>query len=203
MLESSLVKSERRQKPKPFPRFRPPALFEEGTVRKMWRLAGKGFESRFKRETYGFLFGTVARGRRLILRRACYYRGGLKTRTGVVFRDWPTIMRVAHRRQKLAREMMLRFAGAFHSHVEIAGEVFRGLSDEDRESFRFDPMSLLEVVVSVWVGTNHYPERSSRTIACFDPKSGYHYRIKVYAKLKNGIRQVSAKVMSSHIVVVF
>jgi len=178
-------------------------LFEEGAVREMCRLAGKGFESRFKRETYGFLFGTVTRDRRLTLRRARYYRGGLKTRTGVVFKDWPTIMRVASRRQKLAREMMLRYAGAFHSHVEIAGGVFRGLSDEDRESFRFDPMSFLEVVVSIWRGTNHHPERSPRTIACFDPRSGYHYRVKVYAKLKNGIRQVSARVISSHIVVVF
>lgn len=197
------MKPERRLRFKPFPRFRPPVLFEDEAVREMCRLAGKGYESRFKRETYGFLFGTVTRDRRLTLRRACYYRGGLKTRTGVVFKNWATIMRVAYRRQKLAREMMLRFAGAFHSHVEIAGEVFRGLSDDDRESFRFDPMSFLEVVVSVWESTNHLPERSPRTIACFDPKSGYHYRVKVYAKLKNGIRQVSARVISSHIVVVF
>jgi hypothetical protein len=55
----------------------------------------------------------------------------------------------------------------------------------------------------VWAGTNQHPERSPRAIVCFDPRSGYHYRIKVYAKLKNGIRQVAAKAISSDIVVVF
>jgi len=173
-------------------------LFDEEAVREMCRLARKGYDTPLKRETYGHLFGTFTRDRRLVVRRACYYRGGVKTRTGVVFKDWPTT-----RRRKLAGSMRLRYLGAFHSHVEIAGEVFRGLSDEDRGSFRFDRMSLLEVVVSVWKGSDYYPERSPWNIACFDPRSGYHYRVKVYAKRRNGIRQVSAKTISSDIVVVF
>lgn len=178
-------------------------LFEEESVREMCRLAQDGYETKHKRETYGHLFGTFTHDRRLVVRRACYYRGGVKTRTGVVFKDWRTIMRTARRRQELAGLMRLRYIGAFHSHVEIAGEVYRGLSVEDRASFRFDRMSLLEAVVSVWKGSDYHPERSPRNIACFDPRSSYHYRIKVYAKRRNGIRQVSAKAVTSDIVVVF
>ena len=173
-------------------------LFEEDAVREMCRLARKGYDTKLKRETYGHLFGTFTRDRRLVVRRARYYRGGVKTRTGVVFKDWPTT-----RRRELAASMRLRYIGAFHSHVEIAGEVFRGLSKVDRESFRSDRMSLLEVVVSVWKGSDYHPERSPWNIACFDPRSGYHYRVKVYAKRRKRIRQVSAKTVSSDIVVVF
>jgi hypothetical protein len=43
-----------------------------------------------------------------------------------MFKDWATRGRLARRRRKLAREMRLRFAGNFHSHVEIAGGVLSG-----------------------------------------------------------------------------
>lgn len=184
-------------------RVRGPVLFEEAAVRELCRLAREGYEASFKKETYGFLFGSLDRSRRLTIRRSCFYRGGTKTRTGVAFKDWPTINRLGRRRRELARKMRLRFAGSFHSHVEIAGNVFKGLSDSDRESFLADPMSTIEVVVFVWKGTARRVVRSPRDIVTFEPATGYDYRIRCYARRAGSIRQVSLKVIGSGIVVVY
>jgi len=184
-------------------RFRGPVLFDEAAVRELCRLAREGYEASFKKETYGFLFGSLDRNQRLTIRRSCFYRGGTKTRTGVTFKDWPTIARLARRRHELARRMRLRFAGSFHSHVEIAGSVFSGLSDPDRESFLGDPMSTLEVIVFVRQGSARRVARSSRDIVTFEPATGYHYRVRCYARRDGGIRQQTLKVISSGVVVVY
>ncbi|MEO0020031.1 MAG: hypothetical protein ABIK47_05265 [candidate division WOR-3 bacterium] len=187
----------------PLIKFRAPVLFEEAAVRELCGLARKGYETKFKRETFGFLFGTITREKRLIVRRPCYYRGGEKSRTGVVFKDWQTIRRAIARRRKLSVRFRMRFLGNFHSHVEIAGEVFKGLSPEDRESFANDPMALIETIVFIWLGP-FKPNRSiSGTIVGYEPSTNYNYRIRVYAKRKNGIRQVRAKVIPSGVVVVY
>lgn len=184
-------------------RFRGPILFEETAVRELCRLAREGYEASFKKETYGMLFGRLDRSHRFTVRRPCFYRGGSKTRTGVTFKDWPTIVRLARRRHELAHKMRLRYAGSFHSHVEIAGNVFKGMSDADRESFRDDRMATLEVIVFVWKGNNRRAERSPRDIIAYEPGSRYNYRIRCYAKRASGIRQVTLKVVSADIVVVF
>jgi len=184
-------------------RLQSPVLFEEAAVRELCRLACEGYEASFKKETYGFLFGTLNRGHRLTVRRSFFYRGGIKARTGVTFKDWPTIARLARRRRELAREMRLRFVGSFHSHVEIAGSVFSGLSEPDRESFRADPMATLEVIVFVREGTARRVARSPRDIVTFEPATGYHYRIRCYAKRAGTVRQVALKVISSGVVVVY
>jgi hypothetical protein len=184
-------------------RIRGPVLFEETAIRELCRLAREGYEARFKKETYGFLFGSLSRNGRLTVRRSCFYRGGTKTRTGVLFKDWATIARLARRRRELARGMRLRFAGSFHSHVEIAGSVFSGLSEPDRESFRADPMSTLEVIVFVRKRTSHRLTRSPRDIVTFEPATGYNYRIRCYAKRDGSIRQKALKVISSGVVVVY
>jgi hypothetical protein len=184
-------------------RFHSPILFEEAAVRELCRLAREGYEASFKKETYGFLFGSLDRSRQLTVRRSCFYRGGTKTRTGVTFKDWPTIARLGRRRRELTRKMRLRFVGSFHSHVEIAGNVFRGLSESDRGSFRDDPMSTVEVIVFVWKGTARRVVRSPRDIVTFEPATGYDYRIRCYAKRAGCIRQVSLKVISSGVVVVY
>lgn len=187
----------------PLPDFRGPVLFEEETAREMCRLACEGFEAKLKRETYGFLYGTFTRERRLVVRRAVYYRGGKKTRSGVVFKDWPTIIRISRRRHELAGSLRLRFLGSFHSHVEIAGEVFRGLSDEDRDSFRFDPMSVIEAIVFIWPGKGQRPSHLSSSIVGFEPGTGYNYRIRVYAKRRDRVCQARGRVIPSGIVIVF
>ncbi len=187
----------------PLVRFRAPILFEESAVRELCSFARRGYEAKFKRETFGFLFGTINHEHRLVVRRVCYYRGGEKSRTGITFRDWAMIRRVIRRRRELSFRFHLRFLGNFHSHVEIAGEVFKGLSPEDRESFYYDPMAIIETIVFIWAGPSK-PNRSiAGTIVGFEPRTGYNYRIRVYAKRRNGIRQVRAKVIPSGVVVVY
>jgi hypothetical protein len=184
-------------------RFRGPVRFEEAAVRELCRLAREGYEASFKKETYGFLFGRLDRRRRLTILRSCFYRGGTKTRTGVTFKDWATITRLARRRRELARAMRLRFVGSFHSHVEIAGCVFKGLSAPDRESFRADPMSTLEVIVFVSAGASRRLTWSPRDIVTFEPATGYNYRIRCYAKRDGSIRQAALRVISSGVTVVY
>jgi hypothetical protein len=184
-------------------RFRGAVRFDESAVRELCRLARDGYEASFKKETYGFLFGRLDRKRRLTVHRSCFYRGGTRTRTGVTFKDSATIARLARRRRELARAMRLRFAGSFHSHVEIAGNVFRGLSEPDRESFRADLMSTLEVIVFVSTGTARRLTRSPRDIVTFEPATKYNYRIRCYAKRDGSIRQVALRVINSGVIVVY
>jgi hypothetical protein len=183
--------------------FRGPVQIDEDTVRELCRLARHGYDTPMKRETYGFLYGSLTEKGRLVIRRSCYYRGGTKTRSGVVFKDWPSVGRVARRRQELARKMRMRFVGSFHSHVEIAGEVFRGISDEDRDSFANDPMATLELIVFVWEGSNHGLARSGRDIVGFEPATGYRYRIRCYARRARAVRQVTLKVIPAGVTIVY
>ena len=183
-------------------RFRGPVLIDEGAVRELCRYARQGYDTPRKRETYGFLFGALTDDGRIVVRRSCYYRGGIKTRTGVVFKDWPTVSRIGRRRRELAAGMRMRYLGSFHSHVEIAGAVFKGISDEDRDSFASDPMSTLEVIVFIWHGTHHCVERSRRDIVGYESNGGYNYRIRCYAKSTGGVRQASIKVVPSGVTIV-
>ena len=177
--------------------FRGPIVFEESVVRELCRLARRGYETRHKSETFGFLYGTLGRNGRLAIRRAVYYRGGRKSRTGISFDDWSGVLRVLTRRQDLARRLRMRFLGGFHSHVEISGKVFQGLSESDRRSLRRDWMAELEAVTFVWAGNGRKPKRSTTSVVGFEPATGYNYRIRVYAKRCSGIRVARVRVKNT------
>lgn len=182
--------------------FRAPLLIEEGAVREICHYARIGYETPLKRETYGFLYGQLDADNRLTIRRAVYYRGAKKTRTSVQFKDWATVRRVRQRRQDLAAGLHLRFAGSFHSHVEVAGSVFRGLSPSDRNSFRHDVMSSVEVIAFVWPGIKPPQEASRKAIVAYDTRREYHFRIRAYAKRRRGIRHVPLRVCPSGVIIV-
>ncbi len=184
-------------------RFRSPVLFDEHVIREICRLARNGFCKKMKSETLGFLFGRFGSDRRLRVHVARYYRGGRKSRTGVLFKDWFTVRRAHRRRLAIARALGMRYLGNFHSHVEIAGEVFRGLSDDDKESFRRDPYAFLEVVVFVWRGRPRYEPTSTGTVVAFEPNRCLNYRIRVYAKRRSGIRQVPARALPQTLAIIF
>jgi hypothetical protein len=168
--------------------FQGPVRIEEPVVCELCRLARRGYESPHKSETFGFLYGTLGKSGRLAIRRAVYYRGGRKSRTGISFDDWPSVLRVLTRRQDLARRFRMRFLGGFHSHVEIGGRVFQGLSGSDRRSLRRDWMAELEAVTFVWAGNRRKPRPSPTSVVGHEPATGYNYRIRVYAKRCSGIR---------------
>ncbi|MFO7651236.1 MAG: hypothetical protein R6X13_07870 [bacterium] len=182
--------------------FRAPLLIEEGAVRDICHYARVGYETPRKRETYGFLYGQLDADGRITIRRACYYRGAKKTRTSVQFKNWGTIRRVRERRQGLATSLHMRFVGSFHSHVEVAGSVYRGLSPSDRESFRYDVMSAVEIIAFIWPGIKPPQEASRKAIVAYDTRREYHYRIRAYAKRLRGIRHVPLKVCPSGVIIV-
>jgi hypothetical protein len=180
--------------PEPVLAFRPPVVIEPRVVQDLCHHARRGYEASYKRETFGFLYGTLKRDRRLVVREAVHYRGGNKSRTGVWFGDWPSVLRVLNRREQLARDLGMRFLGGFHSHVEIAGTVFRGLSESDHRSFRRDFLAALEAVVFVWAGGRPVLRPPGNSIAVYERDTDYSYRIRLYAKRRAGIRLTAVRV---------
>ena len=130
-------------------------LFEEEAVREMCRLARKGYDTPLKRETYGHLFGTFTRDRRLVVRRACYYRGGVKTRTGVVFKDWPTI-----RRRELAGSMRLEYS----PNVRVVQILCSGKIDAIMLLRAFEDGADAVYVAGCAIGDCHFLEGNLRAI---------------------------------------
>lgn len=173
--------------------FKSPILFTDLVVQEICERAKLGYDRKMKAETFGFLFGSINKDKRMVVKKAIYYRGGIKTRTGVIFKQWSQIWHIIKRRKELANRLHLRFLGNFHSHVEIGGEVFRGLSSEDKESFHLDRNALIEVLVSVWAGDRNQIPTAIRGLAGFDQKTGYQYRIKAYKKKRHRIYQIPIK----------
>lgn len=173
--------------------FRGPIYLTDSVVQEISQRAKLGYEKKMKAETFGFLFGSIDKNKRLIVKKAVYYRGGKKSRTGVVFQHWSQIWHIIKRRKELANQLRLRFLGHFHSHVEIGGEVFRGLSKEDKESFLLDRYACIEVVVSVWSSDRNQIQPIRRGLAGYDPNTGYQYRIKAYMKKRKRVYQISIK----------
>jgi hypothetical protein len=173
--------------------FKSPIYLIDSVVQEICLRAMRGYEHKMKAETFGFLFGTIGKDKRMVVKKAIYYRGGKKSRSGVVFKHWSQIWHIIQRRKQLANRLRLHFLGNFHSHVEIGGEVFRGLSEDDEESFRRDRNALIEVVVSVWKSDRNQMPPVSRGLAGYDPDTGYQYRIKAYRKKLNRAYQIPIK----------
>jgi len=179
--------------------FTPPVLLHEDAVRELCRLARRGYETMQKQEAYGFLFGRLGSDGRLMVRHARAYRGGRRTRWGV---EYP-VYGARRRSRELATRLRLRYLGSFHSHVEIAGRVSRGMSADDRRTFREDDRASIEAVVFVWAGPRRTLRPSPRSVVGYEPDTDYHYRIRVYRKVGGGVRRVRVKVKRTGVVVVY
>jgi hypothetical protein len=175
------------------PLFKSPINFIDSVVQEICLRAKQGYEHKMKAETFGFLFGSIDKDKKMIVKKAIYYRGGKKSRTSVVFKHWSQIWHIIQRRKELTKRLHLHFLGNFHSHVEIGGEVFRGLSEDDKESFRHDRSAIIEVVVSVWSSGRNQVPAISRGLAGYDSHTSYQYRIKAYTKKLNRVYQISIK----------
>lgn len=184
-------------------------------MRELCRLARQGYDVRHKRETFGFLYGIIDAERRLTVRHARYYRGGTKTRYRVTLDE----REMQKRRRELAAELHGRFLGSFHSHVEVGGFISRGMSADDRHSFRQDEDALIELLVSVWAGRRKSLRPTPKTIIAWepgglrgptpetadrpDPSRGYNYRIRVYVRQNGGVRRVRVRVIRSGVIIVY
>jgi hypothetical protein len=116
-------------------------------VAHLCRLAQSGNEAKRRHETYGFLFGSVAK-RKLVIRKAVFYRGGKNTQAGIAFTN-SEVVTLQKRRKELAARTHLRFVGCFHSHMVIDGDIYKGASEADAVSFIEDKKALLETIVFV------------------------------------------------------
>ena len=143
-----------------------------------------GYESPYKREALGFLYGSIASPQEIIVTTAKLYRGGIRTRTTAEC----DLRAMQRRREELAKQLSLHVLGMFHSHVEIAGEPGHAISPDDACEFGTDEGARIEAVVSVWAVERPPRATSRRVLVGYDPSSRYAYHIRLYAKTKLGPR---------------
>ena len=148
------------------------------------RWAKLGYETKHKRESLGFLYGSVASPQEVIVTTAKLYKGGKRTRT----KSECNSSAMQRRRAELAEQLSLDFLGMFHSHVEIAGQVGHSISPRDASEFGDDDGTRIEAVVSVWAVERAPVATSRRVLVGYDARSRYAYQIRMYAKTRLGPR---------------
>ena len=101
-----------------------------------------GYEAPYKQERFGFLYGKQSRSGIYQVKDCHFYKGGIRKRTSVAF-----VMEDGFdRAMELAERKKLEWIGTYHSHVEIDGEIFFGLSEDDKSLKPFPPVEFLIVV---------------------------------------------------------
>lgn len=158
------------------------------------RAAYKGYKKeKYKKEQLGFLLGHKRSRETFEILKAISYRGGIKTRTGVDF--YPADF--ARRALELAQEHGLTWLGRFHTHHEIAGRAYHGLSRADKESFRVMareiPSLRVELTVNVYAENGFWTgaQNLSKTLFISNCDETYRYLVKGYTF--PGFGQVSVK----------
>lgn len=106
------------------------------------RQAKYGYETPYKQERFGFLFGKESRSGIWRVTDCHLYKGGFRKRTGIYI----VVENGFDRAMELSRMKKLAWIGTYHSHVEVKGEIFYGLSEDDRKAKPFPPVELLAVV---------------------------------------------------------
>jgi hypothetical protein len=147
--------------------------------------ADLGYESPYKQERMGFLFGVIKK-RIIKLTKAVLYKGGVRKRTGIKF--YPAA--VSKRGDELAVKLRKLWVGTYHTHVEECDDIPIGLSDEDRQSFIENSLPA-ELVISIWATDNssHLKPGRKRLLAIKRfGDTNYRYVISGYLITKQGPR---------------
>ncbi len=112
------------------------------------RQADLGYESPYKQERIGFLFGTI-RNRTIKITKAVAYKGGVRKRSGVdYYAD-----SFDKRGNALSVQLRRKWLGTYHTHVEESNDIAIGLSDADRKTFVENSLPI-ELVISIWATDN-------------------------------------------------
>jgi proteasome lid subunit RPN8/RPN11 len=107
-----------------------------------------GYEAPYKQERFGFLYGKRSKSGLYWIKGCHFYKGGTRKRSYASF----VIDDVINRGTELAKRKRMQWIGIYHSHVEVDGEIYYGLSEHDKEPKPFLPVELL---IAVWPnGTN-------------------------------------------------
>jgi len=151
-----------------------------------------GYESRYKQERMGFLFGTESNGK-IKITKAVSYKGGLRSRSSTLF-DGNKFTQRANQLMSMFRKAWI---GTYHTHVEEDGELFIGLSEEDKESFMDDPIRV-GLIVAIWATDDpRIPRQGQKRFLAVKQmgNTNYRYSISGYLITKHGPRLAKLKVI--------
>ncbi len=102
----------------------------ESIIEYLARQADLGYESPYKQERIGFLYGTI-KNRNVKITKAVSYKSGVKKRSGIDF----YADSFDKRGNALSAQLRKKWLGTYHTHVEESDDIAIGLSDVDRKSF--------------------------------------------------------------------
>ncbi len=149
--------------------------------------ADLGYESQYKQERIGFLFGTIDKSC-ITITKAVSYKGGKRKRTVVdVIAD-----NFDRRGELLVKQLKKKRIGSYHTHVEINNDIPIGISDDDKYAFA-DNESIVELIISVWATDNSKRLKPGRKRLLAIKRFGdtnYRYVISGYLMTKRGSRLV-------------
>jgi proteasome lid subunit RPN8/RPN11 len=146
-----------------------------------------GYESSYKQERMGFLFGTI-KNRTIKITKAVAYKGGVRKRTGIdFFAD-----NFNKRGNALSSQLKKKWLGTYHTHVEEDDDISIGLSDEDRKTCIEDALTV-ELIISIWTTDNANRLKPGRKRLLAIKRFGdtnYRYVISGYLMTEHGPRLV-------------
>lgn len=142
----------------------------------------RGYESFYKEERLGFLFGRIIKSGIYYVLKAYYYKGGIRKRTIAEY----NYEKLIKRGNELSLKFGMRWNGMYHSHEEIAGEKSWGLSRDDRTE---EPHLPIELLVSVWAKVNSRVPHSSE-FRLKVVRGNYQYLFSGYIRRNTGLKLV-------------
>jgi hypothetical protein len=159
----------------------------ENVIEYLARQADLGYESPYKQERMGFLFGLI-KNRNVKITRAASYKGGVRKRSGVDF----YADSFDKRGNALSVQLRKKWFGTYHTHVEESDDIAIGLSDVDKKSFIENSLPI-ELVISIWATDNSSRLKTGRKRLLGIKRFGdtnYRYVISGYLITKQGPRLV-------------
>jgi len=153
-----------------------------------------GYETLYKQERMGFLFG-IKNQKSIRVTKAVFYKGGKKGRTGITY----NLEDFVKRGKQLASLFKKKWLGAYHTHVEETGQISFGFSKEDKMSFMAEP-TLIELIITVWAPKGpQIPVRGRRRLLIIKKfgKTIYRYIISGHLKTKKTARLIKTVILKT------
>jgi len=133
--------------------------------------ATKGFETHYKREVGGHLFGYLSKDG-FYVSRAIPYKTPYSSRTG-----WGIKPYNFRRKGRSLETRRTKWIGTYHSHVEINRSASTGQSREDKEAHLF-----FEAPVDIVLRITTYKMRAPKVCLSYKDNRAYYYDICGYVK---------------------
>jgi hypothetical protein len=120
----------------------------KNVIEHLCQQADLGYDSPYKQERMGFLFGII-KNRNIKITKAVSYKGGIRKRSGIDF----YADSFDKRGNTLSEQLRKKWLGTYHTHVEECDDISIGLSDDDRKSFIENSLPI-ELIISIWATDN-------------------------------------------------